>query len=140
MVIGNDKDVAQSASVIGSGFGGLATGIRLQKKGYKTTIYERLDKPGGRAYVFSKDGFTFDSGPTIITAPFLLSELWEMCGKKFEDFVDLRPMSPFYRIRFHDGTFFDYSGDHEKMNSYYYQLFSALHKWAWVRATASASA
>ena len=110
-----DSKSIPKASVVGSGFGGLAAAIRLQKKGYQTTIYERLDKPGGRAYVFSQDGFKFDSGPTIITAPFLLSELWELCGKKFEDYVDLRPMLPFYRIRFDDGTSFDYSGDPEAM-------------------------
>jgi len=103
------------ATVIGSGFGGLAAAIRMQKKGYQTTIYERLDKPGGRAYVFSQDGFTFDSGPTIVTAPFLLSEIWDLCGKKFEDDVDLRPMDPFYKIRFNDGTSFNYSGDPEAM-------------------------
>ena len=65
------------ALIIGSGFGGIATGIRLQARGYKTTIFEKLDQPGGRASVFKQDGFTFDAGPTIVTAPFLLEELWD---------------------------------------------------------------
>ncbi len=104
-----------TALIIGSGFGGIATGIRLQARGYKTIIFEKLDQPGGRASVFKQDGFTFDAGPTIVTAPFLLEELWELCGRKFSDSVMLKEMSPFYRIRFDDGTFFDYSGNPEKM-------------------------
>jgi phytoene desaturase len=78
-------------------------------------VFERLSQPGGRATVFEQDGFKFDAGPTIVTAPFLLEELWSLCGKKFSDFVDLKPMDPFYKIRFDDGTYFNYSGDHEKM-------------------------
>ena len=100
-----------TALIIGSGFGGIATGIRLQARGYKTIIFEKLDQPGGRAGVFRQDGFTFDAGPTIVTAPFLLEELWDLCGRKFSDSVMLKEMSPFYRIRFDDGTFFDYSGN-----------------------------
>ena len=92
------------AIVIGSGFGGLAAAIRLAHHGYQVRVIEKLDAPGGRASVFKKEGFTFDAGPTIITAPFLLEELWELCGKKFSDDVDLRLMDPFYRIRFDDGT------------------------------------
>ncbi|MEI7737428.1 MAG: phytoene desaturase [Betaproteobacteria bacterium] len=103
------------AVVIGSGFGGLAAAIRLSVKGYQVKMFEKLDAPGGRAYVFKQDGFTFDAGPTIITAPFLLEELWQLCGRNFADDVDLRAMDPFYRIRFSDGTWFDYSADHEKM-------------------------
>jgi phytoene desaturase len=103
------------AVVIGSGFGGLAAAIRLSVRGYAVQVLEKLDAPGGRAYVHYQDGFTFDAGPTIITAPFLLEELWALCGRTFSDDVDLRPMDPFYRIRFHDGTHFDYSGDEESM-------------------------
>lgn len=99
------------AVVIGSGFGGLAAAIRLSVKGYDVQIYEKLDGPGGRAYVHRQDGFTFDMGPTIITAPFLLRELWSLCGRKFEDDVNLVAMEPFYRIRFDDGSHFDYNGD-----------------------------
>ena len=70
------------AVVIGSGFGGLAAAIRLGARGYRVTVLEKLDAPGGRAYVYRQDGFTFDAGPTIVTAPFLFEELWELCGRK----------------------------------------------------------
>jgi len=103
------------AIVIGSGFGGLAAAVRLGARGYRVTVLEKLDAPGGRAYVYKQDGFTFDAGPTVITAPFLLEELWALCGKRFADDIDLRPVAPFYRIRFDDGTVFDYSGDAEAM-------------------------
>src|ERR671913_2252357 len=96
------------AVVVGSGFGGLAAAIRLGARGYRVTVLERLDAPGGRAYVHRQDGFTFDAGPTIVTAPFLLEELWGRCGRRLADDVELRPVSPFYRIRFHDGETFDY--------------------------------
>ena len=67
------------AIVIGSGFGGLASAIRLSAKGYKVTVLEKLDAAGGRAYVYRQNGFTFDGGPTIITAPKLFEELWSLC-------------------------------------------------------------
>lgn len=105
------------AVVIGSGFGGLAAAVRLGARGYRVTVLEKLDAPGGRAYVYRQDGFTFDAGPTVITAPFLLEELWDLCGKRFTDDIDLRPVSPFYRIRFDDGTSFDYSGNAEAMRA-----------------------
>ncbi|MFN7863101.1 MAG: phytoene desaturase [Curvibacter sp.] len=105
------------AVVIGSGFGGLAAAIRLSVKGYQVKVLEKLDAPGGRAYVHHQDGFTFDAGPTIITAPFLLEELWALCGRRFADDVTLVPMDPFYRIRFHDGSWFDYSGDDARMEA-----------------------
>jgi phytoene desaturase len=104
---------APTALVIGSGFGGLAAAIRLAFRGYKVTILEKLDQVGGRARVYRENGFVFDAGPTIITAPFLLEELWAMCGRKMQDDVELVPMSPFYRIRFDNGETFDYSGDPE---------------------------
>ncbi|MGC2521770.1 MAG: phytoene desaturase family protein [Stellaceae bacterium] len=96
---------------MGAGFGGLAAAIRLGARGYRVTIFERLDGPGGRAYVYRQDGFTFDAGPTIVTAPFLLEELWRLCGRRLADDVELRPVSPFYRMHFDDGTVFDYCGD-----------------------------
>jgi phytoene desaturase len=99
------------AVVIGSGFGGLAAAIRLACKGWRVQVLEKLDAPGGRAYVWRQDGFTFDAGPTIITAPFMLDELWELAGRRFSDDVELKAIDPFYRIRFDDGTWFDYSGD-----------------------------
>ncbi len=108
---------APHAVVIGSGFGGLAAAVRLGARGYRVTVLEKLDAPGGRACVHRQDGFTFDAGPTVITAPFLLEELWQLAGRRLSDDIDLRPVSPFYRIRFDDGTFFDYSGDPEAMRA-----------------------
>ena len=78
---------------------------------YHVTVVEKLDTPGGRASVIHQDGFTFDTGPTILTAPFLLEELWHLCGRQMADDVTLRPVSPFYRIRFSDGSSFDCTGD-----------------------------
>jgi phytoene desaturase len=103
--------------VIGSGFGGLAAAVRLGARGYRVTVVDKLDAPGGRAYVHRQDGFTFDAGPTVITAPFLFEELWSLCGRRLADDIDLRPVSPFYRIRFHDGVSFDYTGDAEAMRA-----------------------
>lgn len=105
------------AVVIGSGFGGLAAAVRLGARGFRVTVLERLDAPGGRAYVHHQDGFTFDAGPTIVTAPFLLEELWALCGRRFSDEIDLRLMDPFYRIRFDDGEHFDYSGNPEAIRA-----------------------
>jgi phytoene desaturase len=103
--------------VIGSGFGGLAAAVRLGARGYRVTVLEKLDAPGGRAYVFRQDGFVFDAGPTIVTAPFLFEELWQMCGKRFSDDIDLRPMNPFYRILFNDGSSMECSGDPAAMRA-----------------------
>ena len=105
------------AIVIGSGFGGLAAAVRMGARGYRVTVFERLDAPGGRAYVFRQDGFTFDGGPTIITAPFLFEELWQLCGRRLEQDVELRPLAPFYTIRFDDGSVFKYGGDPAAMRA-----------------------
>ncbi len=91
------------AVVVGSGFGGLAAAIRLGARGYRVTVLERLDAPGGRASVHRQDGFTFDAGPTIVTAPFLFEDLWRLCGRDMVDDVDLRAVDPFYRLVFDDG-------------------------------------
>ncbi|WP_419827395.1 phytoene desaturase [Sphingomonas sp.] len=99
------------AAVIGAGFGGLALAIRLQSAGVETTIVEARDKPGGRAYVWERDGFTFDAGPTVITDPACLTELWRLSGRDMAEDVELMPVSPFYRLRWPDGTSFDYSND-----------------------------
>ena len=107
----------QQAIVIGSGFGGLAAAIRLGAKGYQVTVLEALDAPGGRAYVFKQDGFIFDAGPTIITAPFLFEELWALCGRRLADDVELVELDPAYQIRFADGTVFNYSADPAKMRA-----------------------
>ncbi|MGX9964744.1 phytoene desaturase [Roseomonas sp. F4] len=106
-------DPRPHAVVIGAGFGGLAAAIRLGARGWRVTVVEKLDAPGGRAYVFRQDGFTFDAGPTIITAPYLLEELWTLAGRRMADDLDLRAMNPFYRIRFDDGTVMSCSADLE---------------------------
>jgi phytoene desaturase len=105
------------AVVIGSGFGGLAAAVRLAARGYRVTVVERLDRPGGRASVLSQDGFTFDRGPTIVTAPFLFDELWALAGARMADDVDLRSLSPFYRLRFDDGSTIDCGPDAEVMRA-----------------------
>lgn len=100
-----------SAAVIGSGFGGLALAIRLQAAGCRTVIFEKRDQPGGRAYVYHDQGFTFDAGPTVITAPDCLRELFTLAGKSMADYVTLLPVHPFYRLFWEDGFSFDYSAD-----------------------------
>ena len=105
------------AVIIGAGFGGLAAAIRLMVRGYQVEVVEHHDQPGGRARVFRQDGFTFDAGPTVITAPFLFEELWELCGRRLADDVDLRPIDPFYLIRFDDGETFHYTGDSDRMRA-----------------------
>jgi phytoene desaturase len=97
--------------VIGSGFGGLATAIRLQTRGFAVDLFEARDKLGGRAYLYEQDGFKFDGGPTVITAPFLLTELFSGAGKTPDDYFKLVPVDPFYRIEFHDGRWFEYGRD-----------------------------
>ncbi|MFS2108246.1 phytoene desaturase [Sphingomonas sp. Sphisp140] len=99
------------AAVVGAGIGGLALAIRLQSAGIDTVVLEARDKPGGRAYFWERDGFTFDAGPTVITAPEALEELWQLSGHRMSDDVTLKPISPFYRLSWPDGTRFDYSND-----------------------------
>ncbi len=111
------RDRRPHAVVIGSGFGGLAAAVRLGARGYRVTVLERLDRPGGRAAVFAQDGFTFDAGPTIVTAPFLFEELWALCGRRFADDIDLRLLSPFYTLRFDDGETLSCSADPEAMRA-----------------------
>jgi phytoene desaturase len=110
-------DSRPHAVVIGSGLGGLAAAIRLGARGYRVSVFEKLEQPGGRASVFRQDGFTFDAGPTIITAPFVLEELWSRAGARFADDVTLKSLDPFYDIRFHDGTVMTCSGDPERMRA-----------------------
>ncbi|MBM3761227.1 MAG: phytoene desaturase [Acidobacteria bacterium] len=104
---------ALKAVVIGSGFGGLGSAIRLATRGYDVTLLESRDQLGGRAYVYRQDGFTFDAGPTVITAPFLIDELFEGAGRKTSDYVKIVPVDPFYKIEFHDGTSFSYNADEQ---------------------------
>lgn len=111
------RDHRPHAVVIGAGFGGLAAAVRLGARGFRVTVLDRLDAPGGRAYVHRQDGFTFDAGPTIVTAPYLFEELWSLCGRRMEDDVDLVALDPCYKIRFDDGSVFSYSADAEKMRA-----------------------
>lgn len=99
--------------VIGSGFGGLATAIRLAAKGHQVELFEKRDKLGGRAYVYEINGFKFDGGPTVITAPFMFDDLFEAAGRRREDYVQFVQCDPFYRIYNHEGRSFDYNGDEE---------------------------
>ncbi|SNS10730.1 phytoene desaturase [Sphingomonas laterariae] len=101
----------RTAAVIGAGFGGLALAIRLQSAGIATTIIEARDRVGGRAYMWEKDGFVFDAGPTVITDPDCLRELWALTGRVMDEDIDLVPVNPFYRLNWPDGTSFDYSND-----------------------------
>jgi phytoene desaturase len=104
-----------SVVVIGAGFGGLAAAIRLQARGFQVTLLEKRDQAGGRAYVYRDQGFAFDGGPTVVTAPFLFEELFALAGRRLEDHLQMVPVDPFYRIRFHDGRVFDYNGDADHM-------------------------
>ncbi|MEE4690925.1 phytoene desaturase [Pseudomonas alliivorans] len=107
---------AKNAVVIGAGFGGLALAIRLQAAGVQTTLLEKRDKPGGRAYVYEDEGFTFDAGPTVITDPSAIEELFTAASKSMKDYVDLLPVSPFYRLCWEDGTQFDYANDQASLD------------------------
>ncbi|WP_346796511.1 phytoene desaturase [Halomonas sp. Bachu 37] len=103
------------AVVIGAGFGGLALAIRLQAGGYRTTLLEKRDKPGGRAYVYQDKGFTFDAGPTVITDPTALEELFTLAGRRMADYVELLPVTPFYRLCWENGPAFDYVNDQAEL-------------------------
>lgn len=110
------RDVtARRAVVIGAGFGGIALALRLQRAGVKTTLVEKRDKPGGRAYVWNDQGFVFDAGPTVITDPACLEELFDGTGKTLSDYVELLPVDPFYRLCWEDGKSFDYNDDQAAM-------------------------
>ena len=101
--------------VIGSGFGGIASALRLRAKNHNVTLIEKHNDLGGRARVFKKNGFTFDAGPTVITAPYLINELFQLFNKNSENYIKLKPLDVWYRFVFEDGSQFDYSGDESKM-------------------------
>ncbi len=101
------------AIVIGAGFGGIAAALRLRARGYSVQLIDRCPRLGGRAQVFESDGFRHDAGPTVITAPFLFDELFELFGRRREDYIEFVPLDPWYRFQFADGETFDYGGTFE---------------------------
>jgi len=101
------------AVVIGGGFGGIAAALRLRAKGHEVTLVDRCKRLGGRAQVFERDGFRHDAGPTVLTAPFLFDELFELFGKRRSDYIEFRELDTWYRFHFHDGSEFDYGGTTE---------------------------
>ncbi len=111
------KPRIDTAVVIGSGFGGLAIAARLQAAGVAVTLFEKREKIGGRAYQLEDSGYTFDMGPSLITAPHVIDSIFRAGGRRLGDFVDLVPLDPYYRIYFHDGTHLDYVGDPERMKA-----------------------
>ena len=106
----------KKAVVVGAGFGGLALAIRLQASGMQTTLLEKRDKPGGRAYVYEDQGFVFDAGPTVITDPSCIEELFAAAGKRMQDYVEMLPVEPFYRLCWEDGSHFDYLNDQDALD------------------------
>ena len=103
--------------VIGSGFGGIAAALRLKAKGHQVTLVEKHPDLGGRARVFKKNGFTFDGGPTVITAPYLINELFDLFKKDPKDYIELTPLKIWYQFIFEDKTKFDYSGNESEMKN-----------------------
>ncbi len=116
MLTSSPQSAPRKAVVIGAGFGGLSLAIRLQSAGIQCTLLEKRDKPGGRAYVYEQDGFVFDAGPTVITDPAALRELWELSGRNMDDYVTLLPISPFYQLCWEDGYRFDYVDDQAELD------------------------
>ena len=112
-----EPDDRPVAIIIGAGFGGLAAGVRLGVKGYRVVILDRLDMPGGRASSISQDGYRFDLGPTIVTVPQVFEALWTLAGRDMARDIDLRPLDPFYTIRFPDGSTFTARQDAEAMRA-----------------------
>ncbi len=107
--------MTRRAAVIGAGFGGLALAIRLQSAGIETTVIEARDKPGGRGYHWKREGFTFDAGPTVITDPDCLEQLWALSGQHISKDVTLMPVQPFYRLTWPDGSRFDYTNEEKQL-------------------------
>ena len=112
MIIENKKTI-----VIGAGFGGIAAALRLKAKNHDITLIEKQEDLGGRARVFKKNGFIFDGGPTVITAPYLINELFELFNKNPKDYINLTPLKNWYRFIFEDGTYFNYSGNEDLMKN-----------------------
>lgn len=115
--------MSKKVIIIGSGFGALGAAARLAARGFDVEIFEKRDKPGGRGYVYEMDGFKFDGGPTVITAPFMFDDIFELAGRKREDYVEFKPLDPFYRIFDHTGKPFDYNDNPEF-------IYSEIAKWS----------
>ncbi len=116
--LGFNKNKGQRLLVIGSGFGGIAAALRMRAKGHEVTLIERLGALGGRAQIFEKGGFRHDAGPTVITAPFLFDELFELFGETRSKHLDFRPLDPWYRFYFEPtGEQFDYRPSLEDTNA-----------------------
>ena len=107
--------MAMNSVVIGSGFGGIAAALRLKAKGHKITLIEKHPDLGGRARVFRRNGFIYDGGPTVITAPYLINELFEIFKKNPRDYIELSPLKVWYQFVFEDNSIFIYSGDEDQM-------------------------
>jgi phytoene desaturase len=107
----------RKAVVVGSGFGGLAMACRLQAAGVDVTLLEKRERVGGRAYQLVDRGYVFDMGPSLITAPRLIEDIFRVAGRRLDDYVDLVPLDPFYRIYYHDGSYIDYVGDVGEMKA-----------------------
>ena len=114
VTVSDPQAAVKRALVLGAGYGGIASALRLCAKGYKVTLIDRCAELGGRAQVYERNGYRHDAGPTVITAPFLFEELFALFGERFADHVKLVPMKPWYRFRFDDGTTFDYGGTLEE--------------------------
>ena len=118
------SNAPRSVLVIGAGFGGIASALRMRACGYDVTLIDRLDAIGGRAQVFERGGFRHDAGPTVITAPFLFDELFALFGERREDHVEFRALDPWYRFYFHTGEQFDYRPSIEDTNE---EILSLIH-------------
>jgi len=123
LLIAAEQSTAPRAVVIGAGLGGLSAAMRLGAKGYRVTVLDRLDRLGGRGSSITQNGHRFDLGPTIVTVPNVFRDLWADCGRVFEDEVDLRPVDPFYEIRWPDGSSFQVRQDEAKMLAEVTRLF-----------------
>lgn len=106
-----------TAIIVGAGFGGLALAIRLQSLGFDVTLLDNRDKPGGRAYVYEEEGFKFDGGPTVITDPDCLRELWALSGRNMDDYVTLLPVDPFYQLQWEDGERLNYTASQDALEA-----------------------
>lgn len=113
----NSNGTRKKIAIIGSGFGGLSAAVRLQAQGFDVTVFEKNERVGGHAYQIKKNGYTFDMGPSLITAPDVIQKVFSAAGRRMEDYLEMHYLDPFYRIYFHDKTFIDYTGDSERMKA-----------------------